>query len=91
MQVRLLWDFRGPDAEQTAKHFEGHLKEFFRKHDLEMPSGITHTEGPVWSAYCDPPDVPGALVQAEGGRDPLEEPLADKVGRALRPSRIEVR
>lgn len=90
MQVRLLWDFRGPDAEQTAKHFEVHLREFFRKHDLDMPSGITRVEGSDWSAFCDPPDVPKALVEADGGETPLKEAVADQIGRALRPSRVEV-
>ena len=27
-KIKLLWDFRGPDAEQTAKHHTIHLKEF---------------------------------------------------------------
>lgn len=90
MQVRLLWDFRGPDAEQTAKHFEEHLREFFQEHDLEMPSGTSPAEGSVWSAFCDPPDLPGALEEAESGHAPANEPVADRVGRALRPSRVEV-
>lgn len=27
-KIKLLWDFRGPDAMQTAKHHTIHLKEF---------------------------------------------------------------
>ncbi|MCL7765300.1 hypothetical protein MPF19_17900 [Polaribacter sp. Z014] len=27
-KIKLLWDFRGPDAAQTAKHHTIHLKEF---------------------------------------------------------------
>jgi len=27
-KIKLLWDFRGPDAEETAKHHIIHLKEF---------------------------------------------------------------
>ena len=27
-KIKLLWDFRGPDAKQTAKHHTIHLKEF---------------------------------------------------------------
>jgi hypothetical protein len=27
-KVRLIWDFRGPDALETAKHHTIHLKEF---------------------------------------------------------------
>jgi hypothetical protein len=90
MQVRLLWDFRGPDAERTAQHFEEHLREFFRKHDLEMPSGVTPMEGSTWAAFCDPPDIPIALAQAARGQLPDGETIADRVGKALRPSRVEV-
>lgn len=91
MQVRLLWDFRGPHAEQTARHFEEHLREFFQKHSLEMPSGVEPTEGTSWSAYCDPPDLPSALEQEAGGQTSSSEPIADRVGRSLRPSRVEIR
>ena len=27
-QIKLIWDFRGPDALKTAEHQEIHLKEF---------------------------------------------------------------
>lgn len=27
-KIKLLWDFRGPDAMETAKHHTIHLKEF---------------------------------------------------------------
>jgi hypothetical protein len=27
-KIKLLWDFRGPDAKETAKHHIIHLKEF---------------------------------------------------------------
>ena len=27
-KIKLLWDFRGPDAKATAKHHTIHLKEF---------------------------------------------------------------
>jgi hypothetical protein len=41
-KIKLLWDFRGPDAKETAKHHTIHLKEFallekltFHKIDIE--------------------------------------------------------
>lgn len=34
--LKLIWDFRGPDAEITAKHHALHLKEYTRSHDLSM-------------------------------------------------------
>ena len=27
-KIKLLWDFRGPDAKETAKHHTIHLREF---------------------------------------------------------------
>ncbi|AUC21997.1 hypothetical protein BTO15_07740 [Polaribacter sejongensis] len=33
-KIKLLWDFRGPDAAQTAKHHTIHLKEFAEKENL---------------------------------------------------------
>ena len=27
-KIKLIWDFRGPDAKETAKHHTIHLKEF---------------------------------------------------------------
>ena len=32
--IKLIWDFRGMDAEQTARHHEIHLKEFINKNEL---------------------------------------------------------
>lgn len=33
-KIRLKWDFRGPEAKQTAKHFLTHLIEFLQKENL---------------------------------------------------------
>lgn len=33
-KIKLIWDFRGPDALETAKHHTIHLKEFAAKEDL---------------------------------------------------------
>lgn len=33
-KLRLIWDFRGPEAQKTAEHHEIHLKEFIRKKSL---------------------------------------------------------
>jgi hypothetical protein len=40
-KIKLLWDFRGPDAKQTAKHHTIHLKEFatlenLRFHEIDI-------------------------------------------------------
>ena len=33
-KIKLIWDFRGPEAKQTAEHHAIHLKEFAVKEDL---------------------------------------------------------
>ena len=33
-KIRLLWDFRGPDSLETAKHHVVHLKEFAAQEKL---------------------------------------------------------
>ncbi|QNM85656.1 hypothetical protein H9W90_00595 [Polaribacter pectinis] len=35
-KIKLLWDFRGPDAKETAKHHTIHLKEFTTIENLEF-------------------------------------------------------
>ncbi|WP_340075093.1 hypothetical protein [Leptobacterium sp. I13] len=29
-KIKMIWDFRGPHAEETAKHYELHLKEYLK-------------------------------------------------------------
>jgi len=41
-RLKLIWDFRGPVAEQTALHHEKHLKEYAAAEGLSDP--ITGTE-----------------------------------------------
>jgi hypothetical protein len=33
-KIKLLWDFRGPDAKETAKHHTIHLKDFAKTENL---------------------------------------------------------
>jgi len=35
-QIKLIWDFRGPDALKTAEHQEIHLKEFIQNELLPI-------------------------------------------------------
>ena len=35
-KIRLIWDFRGPDAEQIAKHHCVHLKEFSDQSSMSL-------------------------------------------------------
>ncbi|MEL6918655.1 MAG: hypothetical protein AAFO99_13095 [Bacteroidota bacterium] len=38
-KIKLIWDFRGPDAHKTAEHHEKHLKEYILTEGLNL--GIT--------------------------------------------------
>ena len=35
-KLKLIWDFRGPNGLQTAKHHEIHLKEFIKAENLNL-------------------------------------------------------
>jgi|TARA_B110000238_G_C16039930_1_gene401430 hypothetical protein len=34
-RVKLIWDFRGPNATKIAEHHDIHLKEYIKKNDLK--------------------------------------------------------
>lgn len=36
-RLKLIWDFRGPDAKKIASHHEIHLKEFAESEQLNKP------------------------------------------------------
>ena len=35
-KIKLIWDFRGPAAEQTAKHHKIHLLEYAQSENLDL-------------------------------------------------------
>ena len=35
-KIKLIWEFRGPSAEQTAKHHEIHLQDYIRIEKLKL-------------------------------------------------------
>lgn len=39
-RLKLIWDFRGPDAQKIAEHHEIHLKEYINTHSIK-----THKTG----------------------------------------------
>ncbi|ULC60662.1 hypothetical protein MBM09_06620 [Flaviramulus sp. BrNp1-15] len=41
-KLKLIWDFRGPNANKTAQHHEIHLKEYIKLENLDV--SITGTE-----------------------------------------------
>jgi len=34
-KIKLIWDFRGPDAKQIAQHHDTHLKEFAKNKKVD--------------------------------------------------------
>lgn len=36
-KLKLIWDFRGPDATKIAQHHEIHLKQFIQLEKLDIP------------------------------------------------------
>jgi hypothetical protein len=35
-KIKLLWDFRGPDAQEVARHHAVHLSDFIKKEKLSL-------------------------------------------------------
>jgi hypothetical protein len=51
------WDFFGPRAEGTARHFHVHLLEFLAKNACpEMPTGLESQGARHYAVFCHPPD-----------------------------------
>lgn len=51
-KVKLIWDFKGGDARQTAEHYDHHLREFCEKWNVESELiGVEHTDGMHSVAY----------------------------------------
>lgn len=48
-KIRLLWDFRGPDANETAKHHAIHLKEFAENRKLPYLEVSTIVQNPYFT------------------------------------------
>jgi len=51
-KIKMIWDFRGPGAEQTARHHKIHLDEFAQARNLDFfPSGVEPMAEFHWTAY----------------------------------------
>jgi len=50
--IKLIWDFRGPDAKKIAEHYLIHLDEFIVREKLENhKTGIEHVNDSYVIAY----------------------------------------
>lgn len=85
--IRFIWDFFGPNAEKTAAHHHKHLAEFLKRHGQELRSGTYQVGEGHFSAFIETPDRPIALSRERGADG--SEGIADQIGRALRPNRLE--
>lgn len=47
-KAKLIWDFRGPAAEQTAAHHLIHLKEFFERSPLNQFAADVEQQSEMW-------------------------------------------
>lgn len=51
-KIKLIWDFRGPDAGETARHHEHHLKEYISRERLDLDiTGYTDFSGSHSTAF----------------------------------------
>lgn len=51
-RIKLIWDFRGPDAKKIAEHHVIHLNEYAEANDLENPfSGVVTSNEALSYAY----------------------------------------
>ena len=52
--IRIYWDFRGPDAAETAKHHLRHLEEFIAKEEIPLYGrGIAKNNEDFHSAFIE--------------------------------------
>jgi len=73
-KIKVIWEFYGADAEETAKHHQIHLEEFAKKEALQLDiAGVEYVNEIQWIAY---------LIVME------DEVL--KVRDALKPKRAEI-
>ncbi len=51
-KIKMIWDFRGPTAMQTAKHHEIHLTEYLQQKEIEYHllkvHGLSEFKTEVW-------------------------------------------
>lgn len=51
-RIKLIWDFRGPDAKKIAEHHQIHLNEYAVANDLQHPiSGVVTSHESLSYAY----------------------------------------
>lgn len=60
---RYFWDFFGPNAEGTARHFKEHLDGFLAREGIaDATTGVVSEQPGHWAAYCDAPSAHEASI-----------------------------
>lgn len=76
-KLKLIWDFRGPQASKTAEHHLIHLKEYIEIEKLNIPiTGIEHLSEMHSLAY---------IVVDEANMKPLRDALKPHRGQVYAP------
>lgn len=70
-KLKLLWDFRGPDAQGIAEHHEIHLNEYAEAKGISSTIGTEKKADMYWTAWIivienDMPQVRDALRPHRG-------------------------
>ncbi len=51
-KIKVIWEFYGADAEETAKHHRIHLEEFAKREKLTLDiTGVEYKNEILWLAY----------------------------------------
>lgn len=83
---RLIWDFFGRSAEDVARHFLTHLKDFLSQNDLSSRCRplIQSENAWHWSVYCDFEQTADAKAVAKvlkpSGRSQIDSKTLGDVG-----------
>ncbi len=76
-KIKMIWEFHGPDAEQTAKHHQIHLEEFAQRDNLALDiTGVEYVTEMKWLAYliC----VESEMIQVRDAVKPLRAELFEE-------------
>lgn len=79
-KLKLIWDFRGPNAIKTAQHHEIHLKEFIQRENLDITiTGCENLSELHAIAY---------LVVQEQDMKPIRDVLKPHRGQVYNPTKL---
>lgn len=54
--IKLIWDFRGADSLQTARHHQKHLSEYLTRHGFKDKTGVEEISSGHATAWLATPE-----------------------------------